>query len=189
MTIKQFLVGISLVLDRLEINYVISGGVAVTVWGKPRYTADVDIVVEIDSVESVKNLILELKKTFPKSYPDMEMAIDAFKRKSEFNVIESEYGIKADFFVSDKTEYRKLEIIRGKLKKLDGKMIRFVTPEDLIISKLIWFKEGQSTRQLEDSISVIDVQKKLDKTYLNSWINKLGLNEEWQKLNELKSRS
>ncbi|HLB95529.1 MAG TPA: hypothetical protein VJK26_01340 [Patescibacteria group bacterium] len=182
MTIKQFLVNISSVLDQLKIDYIITGGVAVTVWGKPRYTADIDIVVEIDSVESVRALILRLKKTSPKSFPDMEMAIDAFKRKSEFNVIESEYGIKADFFISDKSEYKKLEIKRGKLKKLDGKMIRFISPEDLIISKLMWFKESQSTRQLEDIISVMDVQKKLDQPYIDKWVKILRIEKEWREL-------
>lgn len=186
MTIKQFIVGVSSVLDQLKIDYIITGGIAVSVWGKPRYTADIDIVVEIDSVESVRDLIFKLKKTFPKSYPDVEMAIDAFKRKSEFNVIESEYGIKADFFISDKTEHKKLEMKRGRLKKLDGKMIRFVSPEDLIINKLIWFKEGQSTRQLEDIKSVLETQKKLDQQYLTLWINKLGLGQEWQALENLR---
>lgn len=188
MTIQKFINQISCVLNRLKIDYIISGGVAVTVWGKPRYTADIGIVIELDSVESVRNLIYDLKKTFPKSYSDEDVAIDAFKRKSEFNVVEPEYGIKIDFFISDKTEYKKLAMKRGKLKKLDDKMICFISPEDLIISKLIWFKEGQSTRQLEDILSVIEVQKKLDKTYLDSWINKLGLQGEWQKLEELKSK-
>ena len=103
-------------------------------------------------------------------------------QKSEFNVIESEYGIKADFFISDKSEYKKLEIKRGKLKKLDGKMIRFISPEDLIISKLMWFKESQSTRQLEDIISVMDVQKKLDQPYIDKWVKILRIEKEWREL-------
>ena len=187
MTIQKFVNQIASILNQLEIDYIITGGIAVSVWGKPRHTADVDIVVEIDSVESIQDLIRDLKKAFPKSYPDVEMAIDAFKRKSEFNVVESEFGYKADFFVSDQTEYKKSEIKRGKSKQIDGKIIRFISPEDLIISKLIWFKDSQSTRQLEDIASIVTVQKELDQKYLNSWIKKLDLQAEWQKLKELKS--
>lgn len=187
MTIQKFVNQIASVLNRLKIDYIITGGIAVSVWGNPRHTADVDIVVEIDSVKSIQDLLKDLKKVFPKSYPDLEMAIDAFNRKSEFNVIESGYGLKADFFISDKSEYKKTEIKRGRLKKIDNKIIRFASPEDLIINKLIWFKESQSTRQLEDILSIMDVQKKLDKNYLNKWIEKLGLGKEWQKLKEIES--
>lgn len=186
MTIKQFLIQISSVLDKLKINYVVSGGVAVTTWGKPRFTADVDIVIEIDNVDQVKNLTIELKRNFPKSYPDIQMAVDAFERKSEFNVIEPEFGFKADFFISDNTEYRKLEIKRGRSGRLNNKMIRFISPEDLIINKLIWYKEGQSTRQLEDIQSVIEAREDLDQEYLQTWIKKLDLEAEWQELKELK---
>ena len=182
MTIQKFVNQIASVLNRLKIDYIITGGIAVSVWGNPRHTADVDIVVEIDSVKSIQDLIKDLKKIFPKSYPDVEMAIDAFRRKSEFNIIESGYGLKADFFISDKSEYKMSEIKRGRQRKIDNKIIRFISPEDLIISKLIWFKESQSTRQLEDISSVMDVQKKLDRTYLNKWIEKLDLQEEWQKI-------
>lgn len=186
MSIQKFVNQIASVLNQLKIDYIITGGIAVSVWGKPRHTADVDIVVEIDSVESIQDLIKDLKKVFPKSYPDVEMAIDAFKRKSEFNVIESGYGLKADFFISDKSEYKKLEIKRGRSRKIDGKIIRFISPEDLIISKLIWFKDSESTRQLEDIASVLDIQKNLDKKYLTLWIEKLELKEEWEKVKKRK---
>lgn len=182
MTIQKFINQISAVLDRLKIDYIITGGIAVSLWGKPRHTADVDIVVEIDSIESIKDLIKDLKEIFPKSYPDVEMAIDAFKRKSEFNVVESEFGLKADFFISDGSEYKKSEIKRGKVKEIDGKMIRFISPEDLIISKLIWYRDSRSTRQLEDIASVMDIQKNLDQKYLNLWIDKLDLKKEWRRI-------
>lgn len=185
MTIQKFIVQVSAILDRLRIPYIISGGIAVSVWGRPRNTADVDIVVEINSIESVRDLVLKLKKIFPKSYSDEGLAIDAFKRKSEFNIVEPEYGLKADFFISSGSEHQQVEIKRGKPRKIDGKMIRFISPEDLVISKLLWFRESESTRQLEDIASVMDTQKSIDKKYLAGWIDKLGLQKEWQALQEL----
>lgn len=182
MTLQKFINQISSVLELLEIKYIITGGIAVSVWGRPRHTADVDIVVEIDSVKSVKELVVELKKVLPETYADQDLAIDAYNRKSEFNVIESEYGLKADFFVSSGDEFKKSEMARGRIKQIDDKMVRFISPEDLIISKLLWFREGQSTRQLEDIISVMVVQKDLDKKYLSDWIKKLKLQAEQQSL-------
>lgn len=185
MTIQKFIIQIASVLDQLKIPYLITGGVAVSCWGKPRYTADVDIVVEIESSDKVEGLIGLLKKKSPNSYADRDSAIDAFRRKSEFNLIEPEYGLKADFFFSKASEHHKLAMERGKNKKIGGKMIRFVSPEDLIISKLQWFKEGQSTRQLEDIVSVMDIQTDLDTAYLERWIKKLDLQNEWQELKRL----
>src|SRR3972149_3221370 len=99
MTTKQFLVKISQVLDKLKIEYAVSGGIAVSVWGRPRYTADLDIVIEISSREKIEDLMRGLMKKFKTGYLDKETVLTAFKEKGEFNLIEPEYGLKADFFV------------------------------------------------------------------------------------------
>ena len=179
MTIKKLLINISQVLDELKIEYAVSGGVAVSVWGRPRYTADLDIVVEIISKEKIEKLTEELLKKFKTGYLDKKAAITAFEEKGEFNLIEPEYGLKADFFVIGQAEHQKLEIKRAKKKKIGGKLIKFISPEDLIIAKLKWYQESQSDRQLEDIAAVLEAGK-IDKKYLNSWIEKLELEREWE---------
>lgn len=186
MTTQKFLTKIASVLERLDIAYAISGGFAVTLWGDPRFTADVDIIVNIKTAESLEKLIDLLRKEISKAYLDKDAAFDAFKRKSEFNLIEPEYGLKADFFVVPSEEYKQLEIKRARKKKIGEKYINFVSPEDLIISKLLWFREGQSTRQLEDIASVMDVQTGLDMVYIKKWVKKLGLEKEWKELEKVK---
>lgn len=181
MTIKQFLVKIARTLDELKINYAVSGGVAVSIWGRPRYTADLDIVVEIANANQIKDLVGILLEKIKSSYIDREAALDAFKGKSEFNLIESEYGLKADFFVIGQDEHQKLEIKRAKKKRIAGKMVKFISPEDLIISKLKWYRESQSDRHLEDALTVVEAGG-LDQKYLNLWIKKLELEGGWQEL-------
>lgn len=180
MKIKQFLVRISATLDELKIEYAVSGGIAVSVWGRPRYTADLDIVVEIASKEKIEAMTEKLLKKFKAGYLDKEAALTAYKDKGEFNLIEPEYGLKADFFVIGSDEHQKLEIKRAKNKKIGGKLIKFISPEDLIIAKLKWYRESESDRQLEDVIAVLEAGK-LDQKYLHSWIKKLGLEKEWGK--------
>jgi len=187
MTIKQFLIKISEILDELKIDYAISGGVAVSVWGRPRYTADLDIVLEIDNANQIENLVKILLKDIKGSYADEAAALEAFQRKSEFNLIESEYGLKADFFVIGQDEYQKQELKRAKKKRIAGKMVKFISPEDLIISKLKWYQESQSDRQIEDILTVLEAGN-IDMRYLHSWIKKLGLDEEWQKISHRKKR-
>ena len=56
----QLLVNIAQVLDDLKIQYYVTGGMAVFVWGRPRFTADVDIVIALRS-KDVDRLIRALK--------------------------------------------------------------------------------------------------------------------------------
>ncbi|TSC75274.1 MAG: hypothetical protein G01um101430_481, partial [Parcubacteria group bacterium Gr01-1014_30] len=50
-----------------------------------------------------------------------------------------------------------------------GQRVYFVSPEDLILSKLLWYKESESELQLRDIESVLKFQKKLDWEYLKKW--------------------
>ncbi len=40
--------GIAAILDRLGIRYVIGGSVASSIWGEPRATIDLDLMIEAD---------------------------------------------------------------------------------------------------------------------------------------------
>lgn len=44
---RTLLVAIVKILKKLKIPYMITGGIAVLLWGRPRFTADIDIVVEL----------------------------------------------------------------------------------------------------------------------------------------------
>jgi len=54
-------------------------------------------------------------------------------------------------------------------KKIGKEDVWFSTPEDLILIKLQWYKESQSTRHLEDIESILDIQLSVDKEYLRHW--------------------
>jgi hypothetical protein len=55
-----------------------------------------------------------------------------------------------------------------------GKQIYVVSPEDLIISKLIWIQELQSSVQIEDIKSLVEIET-LDWPYINEWVKTLKL--------------
>ena len=69
------------------------------------------------------------------------------------------------------------------IKKINGQNISFVSPEDLILNKLLWYRESQSSRHLED-IRTIFKFSKTDKAYLKKKVEILGLQEEF---NEVKN--
>ena len=55
-----------------------------------------------------------------------------------------------------------------------GKTIYVVSPEDLLLSKLIWVQDYQSPLQMEDIRNLIKSEG-LDKDYISRWINTLEL--------------
>lgn len=46
-TPETLLYKVAKILQELKISYAVTGGMAVIAWGKPRYTADIDIVIEL----------------------------------------------------------------------------------------------------------------------------------------------
>lgn len=174
MTPEQLLYKIADILDKLKIPYAITGGFAVGVWGKPRFTADIDIIVELipRNIPSLTNALLVVDKDV---YVSKEAMEDALQRKSEFNFIHPQTGLKVDFWVRNSKAdiYGKLKFERRIAKKIDNQKIFFVSPEDLILSKLSWYKESESSKHLEDIKSILDNKKlKVDLEYIKNWAEK-----------------
>ena len=55
-----------------------------------------------------------------------------------------------------------------------GKTIYVVSPEDLLISKLIWIQDLQSAVQIEDIKNLVVIDN-LDWDYISKWIKHLKL--------------
>ncbi len=166
------------ILEKLKIPYLITGGIAIVVWGRPRYTADIDLIIELKK-EKVKKLIALLKN---EGYIDEDAVNEALKFQSEFNFIDNETSLKVDFWILQDSDFDRSRLKRAVTRKIFGQNIRFSSAEDLILKKLLWFKESRSTRQLEDIHSVMAIIKnQLDFNYLRKWAKKqntLGILEE-----------
>jgi len=171
MTPKQLLCKIAKILQDLKIPYAVTGGFAVAVWGKPRFTADIDIIVELVS-KNIKPLTKALLVVDKDVYVSEEAMQDALEKKGEFNFIHPQTGLKVDFWVTGSKAdiYGDLKLKRAVPQKIDKQKIFFVSPEDLILSKLAWFKESESSKHLEDIKIILDIQKsKINTNYLRNW--------------------
>ena len=104
------------------------------------------------------------------------MIRDAIKSETSFNLIHLDTMFKIDVFILKEDPYSKASFNRIQEDSLDqGKdslKIFISSPEDVILSKLIWFKLGSeiSERQWLDILGVIKIQgDNLDKEYLIQW--------------------
>ncbi len=156
-------------LNDAEIDYMISGSVALTFYGKPRMTRDIDIVIMIP-LRTVDRFVKLFEQDF---YIDRDMVADAIRNQSMFNIIHLETVIKVDFIIRKNQEYRILEFNKRKKMKLEDQEVWVVSLEDLIISKLYWAKDSFSEMQIKDIVSLIDLDFDMD--YVEKWCDRLGL--------------
>ena len=180
----ELLITISDILWDLKIPYAITGGFAVTIWGKPRYTADIDVIVEMAD-KNVKPLAKKLLAIDKDVYASEDMMREALMYHGEFNFIHSDTGLKVDFFVQDDSSYNKLKMKRAVVRSIFNHQIPFVSPEDLILSKLMWSKESESQKQAGDVKSVLrNPNIKLDLLYLKNWAKRQDTIKELEDLIE-----
>lgn len=171
-------------LEELNIPYYIGGSIASSSLGIARATMDVDIITSL-SLAHVEKIVRLLDENY---YVDIEMIKDAIKHKSTFNVIHHDTSYKIDFFISKTTEYQQTifeRISRKKLVDKDDVIEVFIcAPEDVILTKLIWYIErgGTSEKQWNDILGVLKIQKNtLDIEYLLHWAEKLSAKFELDK--------
>jgi hypothetical protein len=162
---------LQLVVDRLEklkIPYVVTGGLAVSYWGLPRSTHDIDIIIEINSSKTD-----EILKAFQKDFYISREGIESMlEHNISFNIIHNESGIKIDLWPLNKKDKHKIaEFKRVKKENVFGKKISMISPEDLIITKLQWFQDSNSSRHLEDIKSILKISK-VDLKYIKNWAEK-----------------
>ncbi len=143
------------ILDDLKVEFLITGGFAVSFWGHPRSTHDLDILIKIKG--NKEKLINSFREH--DFYISEEAVEDAMKHQSMFNIIHSESDLKIDFWVIDGNPEHDTEFKRRVKKNFLGKEVYLISPEDLILTKLEWFKKSNSTRHLIDASGIWEIQQ------------------------------
>lgn len=136
-------------LERLEITYAIVGSFASGAWGEPRMTNDIDILVELD-VFDVRNLCRSFDST--EFYVSVAAAEEAVERTSQFNLLHPASGNKVDFMIAGTSDWTRAQLDRSVIAPLlpDCRM-RVARPEDVILGKLIYYREGGSEKHVRDT--------------------------------------
>ena len=184
---RHLLVRVAQILDELDIPYIVTGGIAVFVWGRPRFTDDIDIVVELKT-EKIDQLAEKLQSLSEASYADANMMRDALRHQGEFNFIDGSTGVKVDFWISKEDEFNRNRFARKVTKNILGKDIYFISPEDLILAKLRWQQISPSSKQFEDVESIFKISgDQLDLEYLAEWAGKLGVQDLYAKVRKIKN--
>jgi hypothetical protein len=167
----EFLKVLVAYFEKEKIPYMLSGSVAMSIYSLPRFTRDFDFVVHLQT-KDVKSLVEYFSEGY---YCDKDSVIEAITKKGMFNIIDHQSSYKADFIILKNEPYRLEEFKRKKLIDFLDLKIYLVSPEDLILSKIIWIQQIQSNLQIDD-INALTKIKNLDWHYIHQWIAALKLN-------------
>ncbi len=154
-----------------KIPYMLSGSMAMSIYILPRATRDFDFVVHLQQ-KDVEKLVQHFKQGY---HCDADAVNDAIDNYGMFNIIDHSSGYKADFIILKRQPFRQAEFERRKTITLFGIPVCIVSPEDLLLSKLIWIQQLQSSLQMEDIKNLAEIET-LDREYINNWIKTLNLN-------------
>lgn len=150
----------------------LTGSMAMNFYAVPRMTRDIDIIAEIQAGHA-ERLLTAFKEDF---YIEREDILEAARDRGSFNIIHNSTLVKVDFLVRRQGEYRELEFQRRKEQDLGGFRAWMASPEDLILSKLVWAESG-SEMQMRDVRNLLAAVGELDHAYLDKWAENLGVSE------------
>lgn len=173
-------------LNRLGIRYMVTGAVAGIIYGEPRVTHDIDLVMELSDENAEK--IVEAFPTEEFYCPPIEIIKLEIRRplRGHFNLVHHETGFKADIYLIGEDELHHWAMSNRKKVEMEGGPIWLAPPEYVILRKLEYYREGGSEKHLRDIVSMVEVssdQISFDK--LGEKIQIYGLQQEWEKTKKM----
>lgn len=171
-------------LEDAGLQYMAVGSVASMIYGIPRFTHDLDIVMLLPAAVAE-----HLGERFPSENfycPPVEIIKIEMARSlhGHFNLIHHETGCKADIYLFNRDKLHAWGLMRRRRIELpEGWGLWVAPPEYVIVRKLESFREGGSEKHLNDIAGMYEVSgEQIDAASLNMWINEKNLLPEWARL-------
>jgi hypothetical protein len=157
------------------------GSFASSFHGVPRSSRDLDLVIDPEPA-SLARFLADLPPA--EYYADADAARDALRRRGQFNVIDMTTAWKADLIVRKARPFSVEEMRRRIQGDVMGAHVFIASPEDTVISKLEWAKQGGGSElQLRDVSGLLEVRgSTLDIAYIERWVAELGLEDLWHRV-------
>jgi hypothetical protein len=173
--------------NRLGIRYMVTGAAASIVYGEPRLTNDIDVVIDFTPAE-----VEPFLNSFPLEQfycPPSEVILVEIARsqRGHFNLIHHETGFKADIYTVGRDKLNHWGLNNRKLINLEGDELWLAPAEYVILRKLEYYREGQSEKHLRDIAGILSISlDQINFDELNEKIKQLMLEEEWSSANKFK---
>jgi hypothetical protein len=166
------------VLESQDVTYALVGSYASAVYGEPRFTHDIDIVVHL-TADAANRLCAAFPA--PEFYVSQAAAREAVAMHGQFNVIHPASGNKIDFMIPRNDAWGRTQLTRRIRRPILPNRDGFVAaPEDVILGKLWYYDEGGSEKHLRDIAAMLQTSgDSIDMKYIDQWAQQLGYVEHW----------
>ena len=168
-------------LNRVNAPYMITGAVAGILYGEPRLTNDMDLVIDL-KVSDIGRFIA----AFPLDEfycPPEEVIHTEIKRtwRGHFNLIHHESGFKADIYTAGDDELHSWGLSERKVIDVGGDEFWVAPPEYVILRKLEYYQEGRSEKHLRDISGMLAVSgSQIDLNFIDKTVKQMNLDHQWR---------
>jgi hypothetical protein len=166
-------------LEKAGIPYAIVGSVAASVYGEPRVTNGVDVLIQLSRADAGKLANAFSSDEFYVPPPEVIEIELSRSHGGHINIIALETMTKADFYPLSSAEA--LWFSRRRELEVAGRKLSFAIPEAVIVHKLRFYREGGSEKHLRDIRSMLAVSgDQIDQPLIEEAVAKLGLTQQWR---------
>lgn len=167
-------------LNRAGIEYMVTGGLAAVVYGHPRLTLDVDLVMRLSARDAAAFVALWPPAEFYSPSVEVIEAERVRAAHGHFNVVHNESAMRADVYIAGSDALSAWALEHRVVRKIEGEEVQFAPIEYVITSKLRYFQMGGSDRHLRDVARMLDVSgPDVDLPTIENWIEQFKLGAEW----------
>lgn len=168
-TLTRALLAVHEVLDAAEVSHALCGGLAANLYREEvRATSDVDLAVAVGPAR-----LVDLARTFI----GKGWRAEPYWRRGEQLRLTRRDLPRVDCLVAT-TDFERAAIDRAVPVEIEGRELRVLTAEDLIVFKLV----AGRARDYEAVAAIINARAGgLDADYITGWLEQLGAPEAWER--------
>lgn len=164
-------------LDAQGVVHALTGSVAAGLHGEPVTSMDVDFVVKM-----TPEVAARLARGWARDlHANEESFRNAAREHGIANLVSFSSGLKVDISMLRDTPYHD-ELMRRRVRIQPpgtSKTFWVVSPEDIVLMKLVWRRDSRSEKQWRNALSVVRIKgHQLDWAYLRRWAAELCVTED-----------
>ncbi|NJD19754.1 MAG: hypothetical protein FIA95_10800 [Gemmatimonadetes bacterium] len=163
-------------LEGTGIPYMITGGVASVIYGDPRFTRDIDVVLELRP-SNVSRLV-EAFEGEAYYLPPVEVLADEAARSpvGHFNVIHRDTALRADIYVVGDDPLHAWGFGKRQRIRFGGLGLWVAPLEYVVLRKQQYYQDSESDRHLRDIAMMLRISGDLmDSDAMEAWLAELNL--------------
>lgn len=171
-------------LERLGVPYCVTGSVAASVYGEPRLTADVDVVLllKVQDIAALRAVFTDDEYYVP---PDETIRLELARgSRGMFNLIHHESQFKADIYLAARDPLHAWALANRRRVDLDTGLLWLAPPEYVIVRKLEYLREGEQDKHVRD-VRFMLAATPVDSAWIEHEVERLGLRPQWDRCRQV----